>query len=331
MSEDSKFRVPIELSAEIDRLPQERRSALRQVWDLAGQANPVGEPMIDVSDAWLEIVGQMPKAELNRAAAPDRVPAPRRRFRSMGLVAATVAVLTLSLFWWTRPVVVETTPGGHASVTLPDGSTVELNSASRLQYTRGFRSWPDLYDVVRTVRLDGEAFFEVAPLSQTFVVETFNARVRVFGTRFNVRARSGKWEAETSVTLASGHVRVEETRSLAGQSAGFDLKQAGEAVTIAPAHSGPSPPRPLAKTLAWRQDGFVAVDQPLGAVLSELERRYAVELDAANGLALADPLSLFYSRAVSIESILQDICLASDCLYRKTSRGFVLYPALPDR
>ena len=38
------------------------------------------------------------------------------------------------------------------------------------------------------VRLTGEAYFDVVEEDAPFVVETFNAEVRVLGTRFNVRA-----------------------------------------------------------------------------------------------------------------------------------------------
>jgi transmembrane sensor len=83
--------------------------------------------------------------------------------------------------------------------TLPDGSTVTLNSYSQLQY-------PDQFiDHSRELQLNGEAWFEVTanPL-KPFVITTGPLRIKVIGTSFNVR--NGKETIEVSVK--TGVVRM---------------------------------------------------------------------------------------------------------------------------
>lgn len=86
--------------------------------------------------------------------------------------------------------------GQQATVRLPDESVVTLNAKSELSY-------PSLFNYNRTLKLDGEAYFEVAKGS-TFTVETAAGKVRVLGTKFNVVACSDYFE----VICYEGKVRV---------------------------------------------------------------------------------------------------------------------------
>ena len=90
----------------------------------------------------------------------------------------------------------------RSRVTLPDGSEVWLNAGSRLTCRGDGHSWED-----RDVILEGEAFFDVVrDESRPFTVHSGEIRVKVLGTRFNVRnsAVSGAYE----VVLSSGRVDV---------------------------------------------------------------------------------------------------------------------------
>ena len=95
---------------------------------------------------------------------------------------------------------VRTNPGMTTSLTLPDGTKVNLNSESSLVY-------PETFDGdFRSVRLEGEAFFEVVknPEKRFVVTTPHNARVEVLGTSFNMEAF--KWDSIVSTTLISGKV-----------------------------------------------------------------------------------------------------------------------------
>lgn len=95
-------------------------------------------------------------------------------------------------------------------VSLPDGSTVWLNTKSRLIYSSDFNN-------ERNIQLDGEAFFDVTPdTEKPFVITTPQSQIRVLGTSFNVSAYSHNtleevYVATGKVCVASGDHQVELT------------------------------------------------------------------------------------------------------------------------
>jgi ferric-dicitrate binding protein FerR (iron transport regulator) len=240
-----------------------------------------------------------------------------------------VLVVAVGAAWfWRQPVTVTATPGQQRSVTLPDGSTADLNSGTALTYQRGFRAWPFVDADRRRVRLDGEAFFSVRDGDRPFVVRTANARVRVTGTRFNVRARPSA-DSATAVAVAAGRVEVRSSR---GPGRAVVLEQ-GQASRVRNAEAAPTPPQPtdLAPVLAWRQDGFAVTEAPLSAVVRELERRYDTTVALHSSVARTKaPLTLYYPKPTPLNTVLRDLCTALDLNYRPTSRGYEIF-AGPNR
>jgi ferric-dicitrate binding protein FerR (iron transport regulator) len=229
-------------------------------------------------------------------------------------VPALAAALALAGgLYLTTPVTVTAPAGSFATVSLPDGSTAELNSGSVLEHDRRFWRLPFVEAEERTVRLVGEAYFDVERGERPFVVETAEARVRVLGTSFNVRAR----DAATVVTVTEGRVRVEGTDEAVVLGAG-ERARVADGVPV-PEASG------TARALAWRERGFAAQEQPLAAIFAELERRYAVDVTLTASGAADDTLTLYFSQPTDAEAILRDICTARDLNYRRTSRGFEVY------
>ncbi|MFT3902519.1 MAG: FecR family protein [Niabella sp.] len=97
--------------------------------------------------------------------------------------------------------IVATQKGSKSKITLPDGTTVWINSDTHLSYEKSFG------EQQREVTLEGEAFFKVVhDKSRPFIVHTKNMDVRVLGTVFNVRAYSNETDAQA--TLVSGSVEV---------------------------------------------------------------------------------------------------------------------------
>ena len=95
--------------------------------------------------------------------------------------------------------IVETAVGESVSVDLADGSTVDLNSGTRLAF--------DLTHAERRVRLlEGQAFFDVAhDPARAFVVRAGGKAIKALGTSFDVRIIDG----DVSVTLIEGRVAIE--------------------------------------------------------------------------------------------------------------------------
>lgn len=103
--------------------------------------------------------------------------------------------------------------------TLEDGSVVYLAEKASLQYPQHFS------DNKRVVRLDGNAFFDVAHnQAKPFQIETKKAHITVIGTAFNIKS-SNKSPFELSVTR--GEVKV----SVQGEEDAIHVK-AGQTVTL---------------------------------------------------------------------------------------------------
>ncbi|MBL7743127.1 MAG: DUF4974 domain-containing protein [Chitinophagaceae bacterium] len=109
-----------------------------------------------------------------------------------------------------------TPAGGQYAVTLPDGTRVWLNAASKLKYPVVFG------ERERIVELEGEGYFEVAQLPRPevalasprndgnvpFIVKMKNGvQVEVKGTHFNINAYEDEGEIQT--TLLEGKVEVQ--------------------------------------------------------------------------------------------------------------------------
>lgn len=93
------------------------------------------------------------------------------------------------------------TPKGHIfKINLPDGTNVWMNANSNLSFPSKFQG------AERVVRLNGEAYFEVAKSDkQPFVVTFADQKVKVLGTHFNIAA----YDDVQRTTLMEGKVQLE--------------------------------------------------------------------------------------------------------------------------
>src|SRR5262249_15873572 len=135
------------------------------------------------------------------AANPERrAAAVRFAYRSLGLAAAILLLVlgALSAWFLTQRGTYVTDVGEQRSFMLEDGSSVELNSRSRLKV--------HFTGCERSIELQaGQALFRVAnDRTRPFVVNSGNASVRAVGTQFDVyRKKSG-----TVVTVLEGIVAI---------------------------------------------------------------------------------------------------------------------------
>lgn len=102
---------------------------------------------------------------------------------------------------------------------LADGSIIHINQSGRLAYPEKFNSNE------RTVKLAGEAFFEVqSEKNRPFIISTVHSNIQVLGTSFNINSSPSK----TVVSVKTGKVEVKNLKSnktvilKAGQSAIVD-------------------------------------------------------------------------------------------------------------
>jgi transmembrane sensor len=217
---------------------------------------------------------------------------PRHQWRLSLLFAASLAALTMAIAVWTElPAVMSFAPlrnlvafagritgtdsaeqyitavGQRSTVTLRDGSSVELNSRTRVKV--------DFNETRRSVELvDGQALFHVAKNPhRPFIVRAGNREIVAIGTAFDVRVDA----TYLRVTLIEGKVAVSKqsllpvaARSVASKlatapvaSGGPDLRRGAtqEAKIDAPAHSDAegeiflAPGQQLIAPLHWASDG----------------------------------------------------------------------------
>jgi len=146
-----------------------------------------------------------------------------RRSRRPRIWAAGVAVLLATFGFWIYigRDTYATSIGEQRSLTLADGSTVELNTHSRIRVRFTIhRREIDL--------LQGQALFHVAKdRARPFVVQSDNTAVRAVGTEFDVyRKLSG-----TTVTVVEGRVAVLPWPSASQPDAGQSSAESGSAST----------------------------------------------------------------------------------------------------
>jgi ferric-dicitrate binding protein FerR (iron transport regulator) len=97
---------------------------------------------------------------------------------------------------------------------LADGSSINLNGGSKLSYPEEFSAES------RLVKLEGEAFFSVAPdKKRPFLVNAGDVEVKVLGTAFNVKAYPNHPTIE--VTVEHGTVKVSGNSGEVILTAGF--------------------------------------------------------------------------------------------------------------
>jgi transmembrane sensor len=127
-------------------------------------------------------------------------PAPRFRGPFFAAAAVAFAVVIGGAVWWqaNRYPLYSTDIGERRSITLADGSTVDLNARSKLRI--------EFSSAERRVELvDGQALFQVAKDKQRpFIVHSGDATVRAVGTQFDVYRK----DTGTTITVLEGRVAV---------------------------------------------------------------------------------------------------------------------------
>lgn len=216
-------------------------------------------------------------ASMQRSDEPADPP-PRRRWAGhlAQTALATVVLAVAGTGGWAfmdhlhaQPVFVHsyaTAPGQQMKASLPDGSRIELDTATRLDVA--------LYRDRREVRLDGgQAHFSVAAdAEKPFHVAAANTLVTVVGTRFAVRHVG----SQVRVAVEEGSVRMAQ-RDAGGQkliaAAGGVLLKAGDVANAG--HAG----IPLAvgragveSVAAWRHGRVVFDNTPLAEAVAEFGR-----------------------------------------------------------
>ena len=206
-------------------------------------------------------------------------PALKSPLRRVFLWRAAAAVLFLIGGYWAwqqfnpAPLqMVQTAFGEMREVQLPDGSVLQLNANSHLEFAEDWRQ-----SKKREIWLEGLAFFDVRHNpSQPFTVHTAKGDVEVLGTSFDVLNRPGK----VQVTLLEGSVQ-------------FHLPQQAPTVMLKPNEQIQIENNRLSKqsvdaaiVCAWRQGRIAYKDTPIGEIISQFQHNYGWSIEVNDDVLL---------------------------------------------
>lgn len=158
--------------------------------------------------------------------------------------------------------------GELRTVTLADGSKVELNARSRIKVK--------FSDARRDVELlEGQALFSVAKdVARPFIVRSGSTDVKAVGTQFDVNRKS----TGTVVTVFEGSVAVTQaiveraTSAPAATAAPRVLLSSGDQVTVTAQTILPAKKANLAAATAWTEGLLMFDSAPLSEVVQEFNR-----------------------------------------------------------
>jgi transmembrane sensor len=273
-------------------------------WLIAFRTGPVGTDSKKQLDAWLRRSPEHVRAYLevsaiwedtalhdpNRLASsemhiararavPDdnviSVPFPRQQpvtgiaRRRAGFAIALAAALLLAAIgigFALQRGVYATDIGEQRSLTLQDGSVIDLNARSRIRvrYTSGSR---------RIDLIEGQALFHVAKdRARPFIVASGSTQVRAVGTQFDVNRKS----AGIVVTVVEGRVAV--LAPSAPPSEADTLVAAGEQLRVTDTSARKTEHPDVSAATAWRQHRLVFNSAALSDVVEEFNRYNARQL-----------------------------------------------------
>ena len=299
----------------VEQFPKEQRDHIRKLWDTSAHAKPDRQNITadDVENALSEVHKRM--------ESDDPVTADNNRstfFHDWRWVtAAAVVLLVLAAGILFSPKTVSAPYGEITSLTLPDGSRVELNSGSEVRYNRLF----SLSN--REIELNGEAFFSVQEGEIPFEVNANGTTIRVTGTRFNVRSWSEGPGEETEVTVTEGKVQF------------YPQDQTHRSVTIRPgqlsrwavAMGAPTNPDSISldRILGWRDHKIAFTKKPLPVLLRELERRFDTRIELQAETMRDETITVYYVSPKNVEAILKDVCRVKGLRYAENANGYRVY------
>ena len=240
---------------------------IQKIWNEAGNTGIFEH--IDTDSDWKRVSSQIGLT----------VPTGYRRISWQGyfLRIAALVVLTFGLSFSLYHIITSQKKAGSEfinlladknvrEVVLPDGSSVSLNSGSKLIYR------DDFGEVSRDVILEGEALFTVVPdKSHPFKVFINESIVEVTGTRFSVREENGtiKVSVLSGTVLLSAKDTYTKKVSIEANQSGYLLASSNEI--------GVEEGIPV-NNLSWKTGHLVFEETPIDSALLDIAHHFRKEL-----------------------------------------------------
>ena len=194
------------------------------------------------------------------------------------------------------------------NITLADGTEVTLNAGSSLKYPETF------VGKRREVELSGEAYFNVARSDVPFEISVGGSKIRVYGTRFNVKERARK---AIETVLVEGKIGFKspghkEVRVSPGELVSYDMTSADVKVK----------PVDVLYATAWLDGVFRYRDKPLDLVLEDISTWYGVSFESRKGLDRIE-VTMNLNRTTPIDEVVSFLEKITKCKFIK-ERGYYI-------
>ena len=297
----------------------ELRNYIQRKWEIASNSSiptDLKERMFRKIQSRIESVA-VEKKEVGRFSLRNIM-----RYAAIGLLVICAGLGGHLLTRYSRSVGAEkdylvfAAKGQKASVVLPDGSKVWLNSDSEIKYT-------NLYgDGERIISLDGEAYFEVRKNEKLpFDVMTKELNVKVLGTKFNFRNYDE--DEEVTVNLLEGKVQLENYV----KKMGINYLSPSEKVTLNKLTGEMIISRAEVKNAKeWTNDGLFFDEMPLSDIVKELNRSYNVKIHIADEQLTHNRFyALFNRKEQTIYNVLDIITATNQVRYKVEGDSILLY------
>ncbi|WP_339865021.1 FecR family protein [Paremcibacter congregatus] len=194
-------------------------------------------------------------------------------FLTMPKMAAIAASITLFVSVWFYSLPTEqidiqfaayrTQVGEMKTVTLPDGSTVALNTDTKIRISFG--------EDRRVYLQQGEAYFDVKKDGRAFIIEGGTGRIKVLGTAFNTRVSYN----QMIVVVDHGRVAVSPQNSTYQEK----ILYQNDKLAVTDQRLGSVRKVKVESEIADWRDGWLEInDASLAEVVRELDRYYAGEI-----------------------------------------------------
>jgi transmembrane sensor len=232
---------------------------------------------------------------------------------------------------------VVTKNGSRTKIQLPDGSTVSLNSSSKITYSN-----ENFGASKREIYLTGEAYFDVIKNpSVPFIVHTNNMDVKVLGTAFNVKCYPGERTIETSLIHGSVEVMIKDRNEKLMLKPNEklvinnNLDENGESATALA--YGKSTPKPIieicqlsvfpnTKTIvetSWVENKLTFKNERLEEIAAKMERWYNVNIIIKNKKLKNEILTGTFEKE-SIHQAIKALQVASPFSYAMSNDTIIL-------
>lgn len=202
-----------------------------------------------------------------------------------------------------------TTVGSRSDVSLPDGSTVKLNSKSQLLFSDNQN--------YRLAKLRGEAFFVVKKSTKPFVVELSEINIKVYGTEFNVHAYDD--DDFITATLKEGKISVTKKDT----SKEYFMKPHQQVIFSRKDKTLRILDVNVNGSTAWIDKKLVVRNEKLSLVIKKLERMYDVTIKFKH-----QEIANYHFTGVvenkTIDEVLESICQISGCRYIKKGKIYTV-------